>query len=472
MPVLRDKKEIAKLARALAFGYRLVEYKSGVYMPVHFMTREFDPSLTPEQTVWIPLSEKKLKRMGNIISGILFYTDSEVRSYIGMIKQFATPVYDEVTTLLVRVGEEKVMRLTSKGTLKDVTGDFAPNYLDVPYDVDSPLADQLFATIAEWVGSEEQAHSLLYHLATALQPGWSAVKYVLLIGSGRNGKSTLLLMFKALLGKDNLSGVTRQLMARDSVTMMSMNGKLANVVMDGPKEFIKESSTEKTLIAGEPLMIELKFENAPAEVQTNALFIEGLQQEPRTSDKSPALQKRLVRFHFPNTYPLDKNFEARMLKEKMLAALLALLLRHWVTKKDAADLLAPTAESVDLQMEAVWNISPLLRFLEHISSRDDKFLSTIMTSMMRTEVFISTFREWLENNGYKNMEDTYIVTMLKDHFVLDRKTFRAVGGTRQFIKDVLPDTANAIQTLLQGGKLDHDQTDIDVLEGEQDDAVV
>src|SRR5690606_17153090 len=113
-----------------------------------------------------------------------------------------------IAGLLVRVGDDKVMLLSEEGKLIDATGEFTPNYLDVPYSEESPLREELFGIITEWLGDdEEQAHSLLHHLATALQTKWSAVKYVLLIGDGRNGKGTLLKMFYDLLGEVNISSI-------------------------------------------------------------------------------------------------------------------------------------------------------------------------------------------------------------------------------------------------------------------------
>ena len=455
MPQLRTKPELANLAQAFAVGYDLVRFRGVLYMPVDFMTRLPDPNLSPEKKVWIPLDQEKIVGMANIVSNILFASDGEIRSYMLMLRQFATKGTDS-TGILVRIGTDRVERLQEDGTLAPVTGDFVPNYLDVPYEGKTDLSDELFKTISEWVGGDDNAHSLLYHIATALQPGWSAVRYVILIGTGRNGKSTLLKMIKKLFGADNVSGVKRQDMAAQSPIMTSMNNKLLNIVMDGPKEFLKDSSTEKTLIAGEPLDIELKYENAPFTVQTNALFMEGLQQEPRVSDKSAALQKRLVRFRFPMEYPLNIKYEREKLSEKSLAAFLHLLLTHWVNEDEVASKLQVTADSLDLQMQAVWSMSPILRFLEYTSGRDRDFLQNILDQKMIVDTFMLAYRPWLENNGYRNMEDDYLMQQMNDHFTTDRKTFRVdkKPTTKRYIKSVSADTANAINTLLRGGTLE------------------
>lgn len=467
MPQLRDKAGLADLARAFATSFSLVEYKGVLYMPVDFRTRDAAPNGLPEHTIWLSLSDKEIIRSANIMSNILFATDAEIRSYKLMLRQFSDSI-DEANGILVRIGNDHVEQILEDGTLAPVTGDFVPNFLDVPLSSDESAADDLFQIVSEWVGGDDNAHSLLYHIATALQPTWSAVRYVLLIGTGRNGKSTLLKMVLKLFGSQNISKVKRQDMARQSPILTALNGKLLNIVLDGPKEFLKDSSTEKTLIAGEPLDIELKYENVPFEVRTNALFMEGLQHEPRVSDKSRALQERLVRFNFPNEYALDHTFEAKMLTEENLAAFLRLLLRHWVNKDEVAEKLQLTVDSLDMRMQAVWVMSPILRFLEHVGGRDKEFLNDILSQRMVLDTFMLAYRPWLESNGYKNMEDDYLLQQMNDHFVTDRKSFRInkKPTTKRYIKTVFPDTANAINTLLAGQSLEHATEDQEVLTNE------
>ncbi|QFG04927.1 DNA primase [Microbacterium phage PhriedRice] len=465
MPQLVTKPELANLAQAFAVGAGLVKHKGLLYMPVNFATGLPDPNVTADHTVWQLLDDEQIMGMANMISNILFATDSEFRSYKLMLEQFAK--YEkEAYGILVRIGNSHVVRLNDDGTMSPATGDFVPNYLDVPYTGKTDLSDELFKVISEWVGGDENAHSLLYHIATALQPSWSAVRYVLLIGTGRNGKSTLLKMVTALFGNRNISGVKRQDMAVNSTIMTELNGKLLNIVMDGPKAFLGDSSTEKTLIAGEPLALRLLYTNSAFKVQTNALFMEGLQTEPKVADKSGALQARLVRFRFPMEYPLNLEYEAEKLRPESLAAFLHLLIEHWVNKSEVADKLQITADSMDLQMNAVWQMSPILRFLEYTANRDKNFLQDILDKKMLVDTFMLAYRPWLEANGYsKNMEDDYLVTQMNDAFVTDRKTVRIDGKptSRRYIKSVLRDTANAINTLLAGESLEHSNEDQEIL---------
>jgi len=452
--------ELADTAEGFAVGQNVVEYRGQLYRPVDFRTMAMNPT-SPEVTVWITIEPLELEIIANGM-GITFESDGQFRSFRYMVKQHSRRHVAPMKHLLVRCADDQVRLLNDLGQLEPVTGSFVPNFLNVPYDPDSPLVDELWGYISEWTGGEEQAHSLLNHISTCLQPSWSASRYVLLIGEGKNGKSTLLKMIDALVGAQNISGVTRQDMAAKSTAIADLNGKLLNIIFDGPKEFLKDNSTEKTLVVGERISVKLLYESFHTTVQTNALFIEGLQTEPHVADKSPALQKRLARFYFPNVYEEDLTFEAKMLERPMLAALLALLLKHWVTKAEKAEKLRLTAESLDLQMEAVKQGSPVLRFLEDTAERDPQFLHTILNGQMLRDTFYVSFKPWLEDNGYKNTEKGFLDQLMKEQFDMSNSMKLAPGKytTRWHIKGVKTDALNVINHLLGT------ETDVEVLEGD------
>jgi hypothetical protein len=388
---LKTKANLAKESHLLARSMNLVRHRGITYRPADFETRETANPLPPERTIWIPVKRDDLRILAAEQFETLFASDGELSGFDFMVQQHAQQSRSQATGLLVRtVGG--LAFLGSSGTLSEPSGEFVPNTLSPVLNEDPEDQAKMFAVLAEWVASEEEAHSLLRHLATSLAPDWSAVKYVLFLGEGRNGKSLLLKMLEALFGTDNVSNITRQDIAEKSPVVTELNGKLLNIVYDGRAEYLKDSGTEKSLIAGEPAAIRKLYESGTTMVQTNALFLEGLNREPKSNDKSSALQKRLVRFQFPNIYDLNIGFERYMLSEKMLGAFLALLIEHYVKQDEVATMLAPTAKSLELQLEHMFSNSQGLQYLRYVDETDPLGIAGLLGTTL--DEAVAGFQSW------------------------------------------------------------------------------
>lgn len=451
MPRLHTRQELASLSQDTATLYSAIEHRGNVYLPVDFETGERQPS-SADRTVWRRMTAEEMMRFANDTLDILFSSDQEFRSFYMMLQQLSVSERP-VERLLVPVKGRGVRMLAEDGTLQEPTGAFVPNYLNVRYD---PEVDTAFMwkTLCDWVAGEAQAHSLLHQLSVGLQPDWTSGKYLLFIGEGANGKSTLLKMIETLVGADNTSSVTRLEMSGRKVTAAALNGALMNIVFDGPKEFLKDSSTEKSLIVGDRVDLELKYKNIATTVQTSALFLEGLNQEPKTSDHSPALQRRLVRYNFPNEYEDSWTFEQKMLSQESLSALVKLIIEHWVRKEEKKAKLSITEASKLLQLEHQWVASPLLQFLEYLASQDTIELESVIKKNTPVDVLVAGYRPWLGANGFKSFDDGYIRQSIEENFITVRKTVRVQGkpSTRRVIVG-LRDTAQAlVNTLLEGEK--------------------
>ncbi len=424
---LKTPKERAGIAHTLAQSFDLVRYRGATYIPTHYEQGDLGYPPPVEETVWIPLSKDDVRRRAASQFGLLFASDSELGNFEFMVAQNCETVDEDATTLLVRT-TEGLRQLNGRGELEDVTGKFVPNTLGPVLHEDDALKKEVFDVISEWVGGDEEAESLLTHLATCLAPGWSAVKYVLLLGEGRNGKSLLLKMMHSLFGKHNVSSVTRQAIAEQSPSVLDLNGKLLNLVFDGQASYLKDSGAEKTLIAGEPFSIRRLYESTGTPVQTNALFIEALQREPKSNDKSTALQKRLVRFLFQNVYALDHKFERRMLGTEMLGAFLSLLIDRYVHEDEVAQRLAPTSRTVELQLEHMYINSVALQFLKHVE--DGPGAHTLIGK--HTAEIASMFQSWrIKENDLGNWSEPDIMVQLSPLLHTERVSARVDGKPRK-----------------------------------------
>lgn len=458
---LKSKATLAGEAFKMADSFSLVRYRDVTYIPADFETHDVMNPVPPERTMWLPTSTTYIRRLAATQFGTLFGSDSELRSFEFMVAQNSDHVDTMVTTLLVRT-PNGLKVLQDDGSMDDPTGEFMPNTLSPMLNEDVAAKDKVFSVIAEWLDSEEEAHSLLYHLATALAPGWPAVKYVLLLGEGRNGKSLLLKMMHRLFGAANVSHVTRQDMTEGTTAVIELNGKLLNIVFDGQKAYLKDSGREKSLIAGEPVPIKKLYESSPVMVQSNALFIEGLQEEPKSLDKSTALQKRLVRFLFPNIYKLDHKFEREMLAEENLGAFLSLLIDHYVTEDEVAEKLAPTQKSMELQLEHMYVNSIALQFLKWLEETDATGVQGMLGSPLHE--IVPKFQSWrIKENDLGTWAEPDVLALFAPLVATERKSVRIDGSPRKVrVVTMLKDEARAFIESLKGHE--DDGTDAGVVD--------
>ena len=457
---LKTKKELALAAGTIAESYHLVKHGASLFMPMHWETGEVDPPPAADQTIWAPLSRDEVLQLANQKQKILFSSDAELRSFEMMTRQFSTLSMQNTQALLVKT-DSGLKMLDHFGQLVDADGTFTPNYVRPKLNTDSAAKEFLFKTISGWVNSDEQAESLLSHLATVLSPHYSAVKYILLIGDGRNGKSLLLLMLQNLFGSENVSHVSRQRMSEGSSICVELNNKLVNIVFDGEMTYIKDSAMEKTLVAGEAGHVRMLYDSNYTQVQTNALFIEGLNREPRNRDKSTALQKRLVRFFFPNVYPMDHAFSKKMLSEDMLGALLSLLVDRYVMHDEIAERLKPTAKSMELQMEQMFLDSPMLQFFKHWEVNHPREYKDLVNGKMQVEPFIVALRMWMIEQNMSERNDGDLLAMLKTVAIVTWKTVRIEGTptSRRVIKELKPETVSALAALAAVNTEDEEEHD-------------
>nr|DAL38057.1 MAG TPA_asm: dsDNA helicase [Caudoviricetes sp.] len=428
---LHTREKLAEAARTISESFALVNHKERLYVPIDYLTKESSPQPDEANKVWQLLKSEDLVRFANMYGNILFANDSEKRNFEGMLLQLATQKPDDATFIFIAT-EAGLKQLHADGSLKDPDGTFSPNFITTKVNSNPDDVQFVKNTITEWVGSDEQATSLLHHLASALAVTWSAVRYVLLLGEGSNGKGVLLTMVTTLFDPVNISGVTRQLMADSSPACLDVNNMLLNIVMDGPATYLGDSGLEKTLVAGEPAYLRPLYSGTLMKAQTNALFIEGLNKEPKTRDKSKGLQRRLIRFWFNNEYAQDLRFSRKMRSPRYLGAFLQLLLDHFVTEDTMPELLKPTKEATDLRVDQMLVNSMGLQFLLDLHQKNPKQIDKLIDSDIAA--LVGAFNPWVLSQTGDHYSDLEARKMLGDLFHTRRSSRRVNGAPQSYYK--------------------------------------
>lgn len=449
MPTPKTTATLALEAGTLATSFEFVLFNKKLYMPVDYIDGDTGVVPTTDRKTWVPLDEDDLRIKAQYQFDTLFKDTRQQASFQFMVEQSATLVTEAKPWLLVKTAQG-LRVLKEDGKLHEPDGEFIPNTIRWTINDDPDDKAMLLSTITDWVGGDsEVTTSLLRHLATTLAPHWSANKYVLLIGNGRNGKSLLMNMLQMLFGQHNCSNITRQQISDADKSLFDLNNKLLNIVFDGPAEFLKDSGREKSLITGEVVGVRKLYSNTLTNVQTNALFIEGLNQEPRSRDKSSALQARLVRFVFPRKFPDDQEFWKFMHSERMLGALLALLVDHYVLQSQIAVMLSPTTASRLAQLEHAIDNSLALQFIIHMDEVEVLPVEEYLLGMPFSELAL-LFQSWRKAAGDPTPWDVQsVLNLFKPVLETERKSVWTGGTSRKarMISSLTDDTMFIVNAL-------------------------
>lgn len=87
-------------------------------------------------------------------------------------------------------------------------------------------------------------------------------KATVLLGEGRNGKTTFLNLLTAFLGRENVSHVTLQEMCEGKFELAELKDKLANIVDDLPGKALKTVGTFKWVTGNSPISAQYKYKNS------------------------------------------------------------------------------------------------------------------------------------------------------------------------------------------------------------------
>jgi len=166
-----------------------------------------------------------------------------------------------------------------------------------------------------WVGDK---WVLLYEVIgyTLLAGEYPLNKAVMLVGDGRNGKSTYLGVVERLLGRDNVVSIKLQDLTSDRLrfSISNLYGKMANVFADLPSEALRNTGLFKILTGEDPISADRKFRD-PITFTNYAKMLFSTNELPRVYDMSTAFWRRWLVTEFPNQFPPNEEFRRKLFNE-------------------------------------------------------------------------------------------------------------------------------------------------------------
>ena len=158
---------------------------------------------------------------------------------------------------------------------------------------------------------------------------WGKAKFdrgFIFLGSGANGKGTLLNLISAMIGDANISNVSAQDLCESRFKPAEIFGKLVNACADIPSSPLKDASTIKMIASGDNISAERKNQH-PFEFRPFATLLFSANEIPRSRDKTHAFYRRWSFISFPNRFEGDnreRDLIERLTTPENLSAFLSL----------------------------------------------------------------------------------------------------------------------------------------------------
>lgn len=208
--------------------------------------------------------------------------------------------------------------------LKPHTPDW-PTLTKLPVEYDPNKTCPAFLAFLEQVIPVEQDRALIQELfGYCLLRAMPFHKAFMLIGSGRNGKSTLLTVLRTLLGSANVTNISLQALSTNRFMPAQLYGKMANIFSDLPKNNVDDASIFKSITGGDRITAERKHGH-PFEFVNYAKLVFSANNIPRVGEDSNAFFSRWIIINFPNEFSgekADKNLLSRLTTPSELSGIL------------------------------------------------------------------------------------------------------------------------------------------------------
>lgn len=171
--------------------------------------------------------------------------------------------------------------------------------------------------------AQEKRKALLEMMGYTLMAHCRHEMFVILVGTGANGKSVLLSVLEALAGSCNVAGVQPSQFDR-SFQRAHLHGKLANIVTEIKQGEMIDDASLKGIVSGEPTTVEHKFKD-PFMMRPFSTCWFGTNHMPHTRDFSDALFRRALVMEFNNRFKPELGNCDPLLKDKLLDELPGIL---------------------------------------------------------------------------------------------------------------------------------------------------
>ncbi len=262
--------------------------------------RDNEECLIYEDGIYMPLGEATIKEECEKRVPKKFITTHDVNEAIGHIKR-STYVDRR------RFNQKKWVLNLENGLYNIQTSEISPHSpeflstIRIPVTYDSkancPRVKQFFGEVLR----QEDIPVIKELFGYCLIPDYTIQRAFLFTGDGANGKSTLLEVLKALIGKDNCANISIQDIESQRFAKAELFGKLVNIYADIPSTRMPHVGVFKMLTGGDTIGAERKFKDRFS-FNNYARLVFSSNRPPPTDEDTLAFWRRWIMIDFPNKF--------------------------------------------------------------------------------------------------------------------------------------------------------------------------
>jgi len=220
------------------------------------------------------------------------------------------------------------------------------NKINIEYDVDKEIhkIKDFFYSIL----SVKEVEILQELFGYVLYKKYDYQKAFMFLGSGSNGKSVLIDLFKRFVSAENTSSLSlHQIQDLDSFGVAELFNKMINLSGDISSKVLTDAALFKQIIGGERIGANRKFKNM-IYFHNYAKFINSCNKLPKTSDVTDGFFRRWVILNFDMKFITEQEYNKLSDKERVGVHIAdERILEHIITPSEMSGLLNWSLEGLD-----------------------------------------------------------------------------------------------------------------------------
>ncbi len=310
----------------------------------------------------------------------------------------------------------------------DKRNDHSPEWLysiGIPHKYDPEANCPEFERFIKQVLPAE-AHPLVRQLlGYLLIPSAEFRKFFVFLGNGANGKSTLIKVIEALLGRKNVTQQSLHSLGQNRFAAFDLFGKLANTYADLEDHDVTKIGLLKQIVAGDTILYERKFKD-PFSAAVTARLVFSANRMPRIADESKAISDRIILLDFPYRFEeaqQDKQLSYKLTAEEEIEGILAKWAIPGLKKLLSNGEFHIPERSRGLLRKYRGQCDPFLDFADqHVEASPDSWIT-------RQDLY-DRYVGWCDNEEAKELSHQEFNRRISEHFNIPNGDSR-LPGTRQ-----------------------------------------